>query len=266
MGSDRDATTTGGKLHSVNASTGAVVSSGLLAGSVGGAGSTGIGDFPMVDSLAHRVYSFVGTDNSTSCGGSPCQAVYQFVTTASINGLTTPRVQVGQGNVATRFLYSGTFDNGYWNSANSASPSGFLYVCGSIAANNNSQRPTLWRIPVTGNTLGTPVAGPTLVNANAGECSPVAEVANGTHDYIFTSVPAGGSATGCTGACVYMYDLSTIGTWGTGVAPSAALAAAGGTGGIIIDNISSTGGASQVYYSTLTSPGNAIQASQAALQ
>jgi hypothetical protein len=59
-----------------------------------------------------------------------------------------------------------------------------------------------------------------------------------------------------------MFDLSSA--WGS--AATAGLAATGGTSGIIVDNISSTPGASQIYYSTLTSPGNAVQASQAALQ
>jgi hypothetical protein len=274
VGSDRDGTTTGGRLHSVNATSGAVVSSGVLAGNPGAgqpAGSTGVADMPMVDSSAQRVYAFVGTDNSANCGGVNCQAVYQFPTTTSINGLTTPMVQVGRGQIYNRILYTGTFDNGYWNSANSASPSGFLYVCGSLADGSTSQQPTLWRIPINANAMGTPVAGPTVVTANAGECAPVSEVANGTHDYIFTSVPANGIPNGtpttrCAAGCIYMFDLSTIATWGAGIAPSASLPAAGGTGAIIIDNINSTAGASQVYYSTLTSPGNAIQASQAALQ
>ena len=45
---------------------------------------------------------------------------------------------------------------------------------------------------------------------------------------------------------------------------TAGLNATGGTGGIIIDN-TSTGGGSQIYYSTRTSPGSAVQASQAGL-
>lgn len=44
-----------------------------------------------------------------------------------------------------------------------------------------------------------------------------------------------------------------------------ALNAAGGTGGIVIDN-TATGGGSQVYYSTRTSPGIAVQATQTGLQ
>ena len=43
------------------------------------------------------------------------------------------------------------------------------------------------------------------------------------------------------------------------------LPAAGGTSGIVVDNISTQAGTSQVYFSTLARPGRAIQASQAGL-
>jgi hypothetical protein len=49
------------------------------------------------------------------------------------------------------------------------------------------------------------------------------------------------------------------------ITAGAGLAAAGGTSGIVVDNISSTAGASQVYFSTLDRPGRAVQASQAGL-
>jgi hypothetical protein len=64
-------------------------------------------------------------------------------------------------------------------------------------------------------------------------------------------------------------------TWkNLGANGTAALAAAGGTSGIIIDNTVSGGGASQVYFSTLSNQpcgtsgagGCAVQASQSALQ
>jgi hypothetical protein len=96
------------------------------------------------------------------------------------------------------------------------------------------------------------------------------------HDRVFLSVPATGSQTGCAGACVYSFDVTNL------ALPSSAsdgLAAAGGTSGIIVDNVViSTTGASQVYFSTLsnqtcngngtTGSGNggcAVQASQKAL-
>ena len=46
--------------------------------------------------------------------------------------------------------------------------------------------------------------------------------------------------------------------------PAGALHAEGGTGGIVIDNVA-TGGGSQVYFSTRTSPGIAVQSTQAEL-
>ncbi len=254
--------TTGGQLHAVNATSGALVSSGRLARN----SSSGVRDAPIVDSTAQRVYAFVGSDRSgtsAGCSRAPCAAVYQFPT-AFTRGSVGTKVQVGRGVASTtlRFLYAGSFDNGYYTSATPASPSGNLYVCGSLAS--AAARPTLWRIPIAGDVMGSPVAGPSLVGANA-NCSPVTEFMNGANDYIYASVTAGGNKTGCRGACVYMYNLTGL-TWGAAAAAAAGLAAPGGTGGIVIDNLSPTPGASQVYYSTLASPGNAIQASQAALQ
>jgi hypothetical protein len=156
----------------------------------------------------------------------------------------------------------GAFDEAYWAST-PATPTGFLYVCGSEPGFASSDRPTLWRIPVNLNVMGAAVVGPTLVSAASAECSPITEAYDGTTDRIFTSVPANGNDTGCTGACIYMFNLA--GAWSAAKTAAAGLAAPGGTGGIILDNISTTTGASQIYYATRTSPGNAIQASQAAL-
>jgi hypothetical protein len=87
---------------------------------------------------------------------------------------------------------------------------------------------------------------------------------NGANEYLYVSVSALGNDTGCSGACVYMYNM-TGKTWNTSATANAGVSAPGGTGGIIVDNISTTTGASQIYYSTLTGPGNAVQASQAGL-
>jgi len=96
------------------------------------------------------------------------------------------------------------------------------------------------------------------------------------HDRVFLSVPATGNQTGCAGACVYSFDVTNLTLPSSA---SAGLAATGGTSGIIIDNVvTSTTGASQVYFSTLSnqtcngngstgsgSGGCAVQASQKAL-
>lgn len=247
----------GGQLHSVNAS-GTVVSSGRLAAA---SSNSGVGDSPIVDSTAQRVYAFVPIDTSTLCNGSPCAAVFQFSTGSSISGSTGTKVPVGRGTTdVARYLYAGTFDDGYYSSG-----TGNLYVCGSQL--NTAQRPTLWKIPISGNVMGTPVVGPSLVSNNNADCSPVTEIMNGSNDYIYASVTASGNDTGCTGACVYMYNLTGL-TWNTNAVAGAGIPATGGTGGIIVDNISATAGASQIYYSTLGSGGvgTAVQASQAGLQ
>ncbi len=74
---------------------------------------------------------------------------------------------------------------------------------------------------------------------------------NDIHDRMFLSVVSGGGNTGCTGACVYTYDVTGGALPGNA---SAGLAASGGSSGIIIDNFVPSGtfaGASQVYYSAL---------------
>ncbi|MEO5691997.1 MAG: hypothetical protein ABIQ72_02645 [Usitatibacter sp.] len=267
VGSAREPTTsTGGRLHSVNNGSGAVITSGLLAGNpLGNNGSTGVAEAPIVDSQAQRVYASVASDNSTGCSGVECQAIYQFPTNASINGLTAPSVQTGRGQIYTRINYGGVFDDAYYTSANAANPSGFLYVCGSSSPAASSRQPTLWRIPITNNVMGTPVVGPTLVSADTtdanGGCSPITDVQNGATNYIYVSVPDTGNRTGCTGSCIYSFNLS-VGIWNTSKNAAAGLPAPGATSGIIIDNISGVAGASQVYYANRSNPGNAIQASQ----
>lgn len=297
VGSSVTNATNSGRLHSINATSGAVVSSGLLSATTGQdaannpAQPTGVRDGPIVDSTARRVYVFVENDTSTGAGcpgtatsgnlnnNAPCKAVYQFQTNVSINGITGAKVNVGRGQVAGRVLYSGAFDNAYYNSANGTNPSGNLYVCGGLqdATYSDSKKPTLWKIPIVNNGFGSPVEGPSLVGAlpysnKEANCSPVTEIMNGADEFIYASVTAWGTTTGCNGntvatACVYMYKIAGSGaiTWNNAAAATAGLPAAGGTGGIIVDNISTTTGASQIYYSTLTSPGNAVQASQAAL-
>ena len=258
VGSQRSGTT-GGHLYSINAA-GTVVTSGQLAHDT----STGVSDSPIVDSTARRVYAFVGMDaSSNTCGATDCRAIYQFRTDLSIAGLTSPKVVIGRGE-ATWVQYGGTFDNAYYTSATPATPTGNLYVCGSISGGSSARRPTLWRIPITANVMGAPVVGPQLTSNNDADCSPIMQVKNGANEYLFMSVNANGNDTGCTGACVYSYNLTGL-TWNAAAVAAAGLPAAGGASGMVIDNISAVAGASQIYYSTLTSPGNAVQASQAGL-
>jgi hypothetical protein len=270
-----------------------VTSAGAVTYSHAGARGTGLGaaylDAPIVDQSAGRVYAFIGDDNNnataSTCGSrNSCSAVYQL--TESTFTSTAP-IEVTLGHVtASAVEYAGSFNNTYFNSANPAQPTGTLYVCGYA-----SGVPTLYAIPITGAagmTAGAAPAGTALTSGTA-TCSPITEVGTGTtetNDYIFLSVTQNGSltasgagckGTGAAGACVYSFNLGTSAS-----TPAAGLLANGGTGAIIIDNVSGAQGASQIYYTTLSSqacagqsgvgsPGYgtgacAVQASQAALQ
>jgi len=181
-----------GYFHSVKASTGAVVgTSGRLDD------NQGLRDGPLVDSVAAMAYVFVG-DNAS--GDS---AVRQFATTFT-SGSGTQKT-LGAGSLA---LYSGTFDNAYYTASSGSSPTGSLYVCGKSGGD-----PTLYRIPISANAMGTVKAGPALATANT-PCSPLTEIYNagasgGPFDWIYASVQASGSPAGCSaGGCIINYIVT----------------------------------------------------------
>jgi hypothetical protein len=74
-------------------------------------------------------------------------------------------------------------------------------------------------------------------------------------DWLFLSVTANGNGTGtgCTGACLYNYYISS--PLAVGASAITGQQAAGGTTGIVIDNGYTSAGASQIYYTTLLSQG-----------
>jgi len=262
-----------GYLYSVNASSGAVVQSSRLDYIYG------LADAPIVDSTAEMVYAFAGADSgfessSSPCGKRvPCSGVFQFAAGFSAGAAGT-EARVGPGY---EFMLSGMFDNQYFTSANSASPSGNLYVVGSTGAGNN----TLYQIPISSNVMGTPQTGPPLStnfsNGYYGAGLQITEIYTGSKDYIFTSVVAFGAPAGCTSGlsdgCVMGFDV-TSGSINASTTSIGATTEAQGTSGISIDNIvsSSPAGASNIYYTPLgnqacpTSGGTggcAIQISQA---
>jgi hypothetical protein len=81
-------------------------------------------------------------------------------------------------------------------------------------------------------------------------------------DWLFLSVSALGNSTGCAGACIYNYLVTT--SPATAVA-TAGLGATGGTSGIIVDNTSTATGASQIYYSTITNGATTLSAAMTAV-
>ena len=296
IGSESGVGTVGGKLYRVNPTTGAVAAT---SAKLARESSTGVRASPIVDAATEQVYAFVYNDNTsvytdaarcTAFQGEidGCRAVIQFPSNFTADSVGDRRF-IGRGNGLNRVLQAGYFDDAFYTSGNGT---GSMYIVGGQPG--NTFYATLWRIPIVAGVLGTPVQGHTFgdrdryqegAGANSGtdnlqELSPTTVIKNGTNEYIFVSTATYANAAGCgagtftNSACVYMYNLadlngSAAGTgsaWGTGNAPAAALAAPGGTGGIVVDNVSGTTGNSQIYFGQLGAGGNAIQASQSGLQ
>ncbi|MGO9605621.1 MAG: hypothetical protein ACLQAT_19910, partial [Candidatus Binataceae bacterium] len=144
----------GGYLYAVNSTTGAVTQSGLLDYSTVNDGGPGFIQGPVVDSSAGFVYAFAPSDNSASCSGGACAAIYQLSTTFSANA-TGAEAKVGAAGGSPSPLYIGAFDSVYQNSTDP--PTGHIYVCG-----NTGATPTLFEVPIAAGVFGTPVTGPQL--------------------------------------------------------------------------------------------------------
>ena len=266
-----------GYLQSVNSSTGAVVTSAQLATS-----GLGIDDAPLVDSVASTVYVFV--DDAEYEGG--VAAVLRFPETFTA---TTTYIHEHLGTSSTTIpVYSGTFDNEYYTSANGT---GNLWVCG-----NPGGSPTLYAVPVSSTNLSAAQAGPVVSNATT-TCSPVTEFCATTtgvactrgtdtstatnptqNDYIFVSprTQSGTAIQSCTAdeGCVLSYTIATT----PAATYSGAGAFAGGASGMVVDTQNTAvSGTLQLYFGVLGSMscsgtssagsgtgGCAVQASQAA--
>jgi hypothetical protein len=258
----------GGYLYSYAASTGSRVG---VSSQLAVTGSTGIVDAPLVDSVADTVYVVVGEDGNTATGhncdnATGCNGVFRFSTTAfttsgtglcaSSNGTSwTTGTNCGLESVfgvgtSSTILYDGAFDNAYYASNGS---SGNLWTCAATGTLEpklvNSSMSSFGSTLSLGNNAINPLA------SGAATCSPVAEILNGTTDYIYLSMTANGNQTSiCTGACIYSFIV-------TSSVPSSAtkgLSASGGASGIIIDN-TGTGGGSQIYFSYLSAATSTIK-------
>lgn len=231
---------------------GAVTESGHLSAS----GSTGIVDGPLVDTTASasKVYAFVGDTDS----------VIQFSTGASFtSGGAGISEGIGSSATGTK-LYAGAFDNTHYTGSGTT---GYLYVCG---YHSTGTTPRLFQIAMNSNFTGAVTNTTTDPGGGTAVCSPVTEFYTGSIDWIFLSVTASGSGTGCSTACLYNYNV-------TGSLPgnaTAGLAVTSGASGTIIDNATPSetmAGASEIYFYSLaaeacptSSSGCAVQASQAA--
>ena len=230
----------GGLLFSIS-STGTVTTSNRVAF------RSGFVDGPIVDSSAAKVYVFGSADTNSANTNA---AVWQF-STGFAAGDSGIEIQLGAGvAAASNTFFGGSFDNIYFTSANSASPTGNLYVCGNPGGNA-----TLYRVPITANVMGTASVMTTAMSTASTTCSPITEISNGSTDWIFVSVQASPNILppiGCpalASGCVMSFNV-TAGT--TPAATAATAAASGGTSGIVVDNVSASAQASSLYFTYLS--------------
>jgi len=290
IGSQSGAGDLGGKLHRISAANGALFSSKKL--SI--ANAVALREAPIVTGAptgTGSVFAFLFADgtagNTTDCAPTTgntdsCRVVARFAPGFANGTDPAQRTYVGRGNNVNSTLFSGAFDDAYYDSANGT---GAMYIVGGEP--DDTYIPHLWKIPLVNGVMGQPVMGSKLANKtcstvdNCGALdtngnppagntvkwnwSAVAYAKRSGYEYIYVSMPSNGNQTGCAGACLYMYQL-TGNTWGTSNAASAGLQTPGGTGGIVIDNNSTTPGAAQIYFTQQASGGNAIQASQNGLE
>jgi hypothetical protein len=250
-----------GTLFKVDPATGTVLAS-LVVG--GGFPDGGLVDAPIVDNGNLTVFAFSADDGIS--GAVAVQADQNLVSLArapvgaSVFAGLTPPVNI----------HTGTFDNNYFNDPTT----GFLYVCGTNDANT---RPILYRF---GFTAGAPapmntVNGGTLqLAATAGvECSPLTEVFNTNitahQDTLFLGLLGGCGTVGSPG-CIRDYNLAIPNSTPPPLTlmPTTFLNSvneAGGTSGIIVDNVSPSPQASSIYFSTLGSSKRAVKLTQSQL-
>jgi hypothetical protein len=245
--------------------------------------SPGFDDGPIVDVTTGRVYVFARASSEffpPITTGAPSGAPSVFVLDIPANPaaihlapvtqiIVSDAISPAPATIPATPFYIGAFNNQYYITGGT----GYLYVCGTAGTLN-----ALWQIHVDGSTVDAPFLGPTLTTANTG-CSPITEFFNGTTDRMFLSV-TGSAKTAAPIACpasptgcVMSFSTDPV-AFAPGIAPLARTSATGGSSGIVIDNSSAAGGASQVYFTPLgdqtctTSGGTggcAIQASQAGL-
>jgi len=202
------------------------------------------------------------------------------ISSTGTSGRTAPTITLN-----TSALYSGDFDNEYYNSSGS-SYSGHMYFCGFASASPAdtgnviyNSIPQLWRIGFTsaGALTGTPASLYALASNTPGTetsgCTPITEFYNANansgagEDYLFVGVSGYGPAPTCTGVgCVMNFELPSGGAAPTSPTAEYSLTGNGsGSSGMVIDNQSTDAGASQVYFGNLQT-GFATAASQAGLQ
>jgi hypothetical protein len=238
-------TDNGGNFYVVNAGTGALVATTSL--------SIFTPSEPILDTTDQTVFVFY-PDSTLHL------SVSQFDTSGTLLRKVTAGLLSGSVNV-----YSGAFDNNYFNNPSS----GLLYFAGAV---NNVA--SVYSVGFTGTTMNASISGPLALSTSAttSEPTPLTEIFNPTFssakDRLFVGIDAN-CATSSANGCVQNLDIS--GGLPPGILNSYTVATAGATfsvSGIIVDNVSSSAQASSIYFESVpvSSVESAIKVTQQNLQ
>ena len=203
--------------------------------------NSAIDDGPILDVTNQKVYAF---DAGSGTGGT------NFTVTQATETLGSPvTATVGAAKTSAKG-FTGAFDDKFWTVGPS---SGHLYVCGT---DSSSTVPALWEVGFNGsglmNSAGTELV--LLSGANNVGCSPLTEFLNGATDRLFVSVDtkcAFPPVNAGNDGCIISFDITTPLTPVTAGTPAGIVDEVVGTSGIVVDNVSSSVGASSIYFSTL---------------
>lgn len=214
-----------GTLYQVNVTTGALAT--LVVGS--GGTSPGIVAAPIVD-VTNGTTFVVSANDGTS-------AVLVEADTSSVTMLAKARLGRGSAGGTALNLYEPAFTNNYFtNPAN-----GNVLLCGTGAADTT---PWQYSFGFTGRTMKTTPAGSLqLLTSTAARCTGWTEFYNpnvsGGTDFFFFGLTQDCTATGAAGGCVVAHTGANTYTKAT---------VDGGPSGIVIDNYSTAGQASSIYF------------------
>jgi hypothetical protein len=203
----------------------------------------------VVDSIGQMVYA---TFNSNGTNALIVQAPTSMASSVS--------VPVGTAST----IYAGPYEPDFNQAWYTGTGTPLLYIAGT----GSGTLPTLYSVGFNGSgVMNSSADGSTAALATGtADSSPVTEFYNATlaKDYLFVGVTNNCIATGGGGnaGCVMSLDITS--GFPTVGGSSTALAATGGTSGIIVDNDSNLNEASSIYYATKTGA-NLVKATQAGL-
>jgi len=223
-----------GKLYGFNSSGSALAGSPVTVGD--GSATGGIVDPPIVDGANGFIYTVSGTDGANA------------VLVQTKTNLTSKLVAT-LGKAGGQNIHAGAFNDAYFSSSTSAN--WLIYVQGYNGGGNHVFLYGAGFDASRNLIAGTPANG-LNIHSSIVECSPFTEILNSGTDRLFLALTSG------------TLDGFNINAFPTGTFATAA--ETGGTSGITVDNISSQGQASSIYFATLGGTHSAVKLTQSALQ